>query len=111
MLLLPEQIVCSTVPGGQNESGTHVSEHGFAAPHVLEAAVNHVSGAKAGVAGVYNRASYLNEKRQAMELWGAHIAALVDGRSSKVVALRSKQKTTADRAHKSASRGRRGTSA
>ena len=52
---------------------THVSEQGFAAPHVVEAAVNHISGAKAGVAGVYNRASYLNEKRQAFELWGAHV--------------------------------------
>ena len=67
---------------------THVSEHGFAPPHVVEAIVNHISGAKAGVAGVYNRANYLTDKRQALELWGAHLAALVEGRESNVVPLR-----------------------
>jgi hypothetical protein len=30
-------------------------------PHVIEAIVNHVSGSKAGVAGVYNRATYRPE--------------------------------------------------
>lgn len=70
---------------------TLVSEHGFAQPHVVEAIVNHVSGSKAGVAGVYNRAAYLNEKRQALEVWGAHIAALVSGRRSKVVPLSVRQ--------------------
>jgi hypothetical protein len=67
---------------------THISEHGFAQPHVVEAIVNHISGAKAGVAGVYNRASYLAEKRQSLELWGAHITALVVGRESNVVTMR-----------------------
>ena len=59
---------------------TLVSEHGFAQPHVIEAIVNHISGAKAGVAGVYNKATYLNERRRALDLWGQHIAALVAGR-------------------------------
>ena len=67
---------------------THVSEHGLAQPHVVEAIVNHVSGYKGGVAGVYNRAAYAGEKRQALELWGAHVAALVLGRKSNVVAMR-----------------------
>ena len=70
---------------------THVSEHGFAPPHVVEAIVNHISGAKAGVAGVYNRAAYLAEKRRALDLWGAHLATLIKGRGSKVVALRREQ--------------------
>jgi len=56
---------------------THVSERGFAQPHVVEAIVNHISGAKAGVAGVYNRAAYLAEKREALELWSAHISSLL----------------------------------
>ena len=67
---------------------THLSEHGFAQPHVVEAIVNHISGAKAGVAGVYNRASHLAEKRQSLDLWGAHITALVAGTESNVVAMR-----------------------
>lgn len=43
-------------------------------PHIVEALVNHVSGAaKAGVAGVYNHAEYLPERRAALEMWARHI--------------------------------------
>ena len=39
-------------------------------PHIVEAVVNHVSGpAKAGVAGVYNRALYLEDRRQTLNSW------------------------------------------
>jgi integrase len=31
-------------------------------PHIIEAVLNHISGAKASVAGVYNRAAYEPEK-------------------------------------------------
>ena len=63
---------------------THISERGFAQPHVTESIVNHISGAKAGVAGVYNRASYAAEKRQAVEMWGEYVESLVEGRAAKV---------------------------
>jgi integrase len=46
-------------------------------PHVVEAVLNHISGSKAGVAGIYNRSSYVNEKKAALDLWGAHVEALV----------------------------------
>ncbi len=49
-------------------------------PHVVEAVLNHVSGARAGVAGVYNRASYAREKREALDLWAAHVAGLCEMR-------------------------------
>ncbi len=39
-------------------------------PHVIEAALNHVSGHKAGIAGVYNRSSYTAERRAALDLLG-----------------------------------------
>ena len=42
-------------------------------PHVIEAVLNHVSGHKAGVAGIYNRSSYEREKRQALDLWADHL--------------------------------------
>ena len=45
-------------------------------PHIIEAALNHVSGAKAGVAGIYNRAHYAEEKRAALERWGAHVQSI-----------------------------------
>jgi integrase len=57
-------------------------------PHVIEAALNHQSGAKAGIAGIYNRASYANEKRQALDRWAEHVLAIVEGRDSKIVSLR-----------------------
>jgi hypothetical protein len=47
------------------------------APHLVEAVVNHVSGiAKAGVAGVYNRALYLDERRRALDVWSEIISEL-----------------------------------
>ncbi len=67
---------------------THLHERGFAQPHVVEAIVNHVSGHQAGVAGVYNKATYLAERGRALALWGAHVTALVEGRMSKVVPMR-----------------------
>jgi hypothetical protein len=43
-------------------------------PHVVEAVVNHMSGlAKAGVAGVYNRALHLDERRRALDAWAAYV--------------------------------------
>ena len=46
-------------------------------PHIIEAILNHVSGHKAGVAGIYNRAGYSAEKRAALELWGAQVQTLL----------------------------------
>lgn len=46
-------------------------------PHVVEAVLNHVSGHRAGVAGVYNRAGYRAEMQRAFEAWGAHVAGIV----------------------------------
>jgi integrase len=55
---------------------TRMAELGIL-PHVVEAVINHVSGHKAGVAGVYNLASYGPEKREGLDLWAAHIEALL----------------------------------
>jgi integrase len=57
-------------------------------PHVVEAVLNHVSGHKAGVAGIYNRASYEPEKRRALEIWAEHLLAIVEGRAAAVVPLK-----------------------
>jgi len=46
-------------------------------PHVIEAVLNHVSGHKAGVAGIYNRSTYANEKRAALDLWASHLRVIV----------------------------------
>ena len=49
-------------------------------PHVIEAVLNHVSGHKAGVAGIYNRALYAAEKRQALHLWSEHVLLSSDAK-------------------------------
>lgn len=56
-------------------------------PHVVEAVLNHYSGHRAGVAGTYNKATYLAEKRQALDLWAARVMAVVEGRDSNVVPM------------------------
>jgi hypothetical protein len=43
---------------------------------VTEAILNHVSGARAGIAGVYQRHDWASEKRSSLELW----ANFVEGR-------------------------------
>jgi integrase len=57
-------------------------------PHVIEAVLNHVSGHKGGIAGIYNRAQYSVEKAQALARWDEHIRTLVEGSPKKVVELR-----------------------
>jgi integrase len=56
-------------------------------PHVIEQVLNHQSGHKRGVAGIYNRSSYEREVRAALALWAEHVLALVEGRVSKVLAF------------------------
>jgi integrase len=46
-------------------------------PHIIEAVLNHVSGHKAGVAGIYNRARYEGEMRGALQRWADHVTAIV----------------------------------
>jgi integrase len=70
---------------------THMGEQCGVLPHIVEAALNHISGAKAGVAGVYNHALYANEVRAAFEAWGRYVEGLVNGRApagDNVVAFR-----------------------
>jgi integrase len=46
------------------------------APHIIEAVLNHVSGHKGGIAGIYNRATYSAEKAQALARWDEHVASV-----------------------------------
>ena len=48
------------------------------APHVADKILNHQSGTISGVAAVYQRHEFLVERRAALDLWGAHVAALID---------------------------------
>lgn len=46
-------------------------------PHIIEAVLNHISGHRAGVAGIYQRSTYAKEKRAALEGWATHLAVIV----------------------------------
>jgi hypothetical protein len=51
-------------------------------PHIIEAVLNHISGHKAGVAGIYNRATYLPEKTDALTRWAGHLIAVVEAKAT-----------------------------
>ena len=53
-------------------------------PHVVEAVLNHVSGSKGGVAGVYNRSTYAAEKKAALNKWAKRVLAIVNDAPSNV---------------------------
>jgi integrase len=55
---------------------TRMNEQGVL-PHVVEAVLNQVSGSKGGVAGTYNKAVYLKEKREALNTLASFIERAV----------------------------------
>ena len=67
---------------------THMAELGIRTD-VIELIVNHVSGARGGIAGTYNRSELLDERRDALRRWALHVVErIVRGDSAKVVRLR-----------------------
>lgn len=56
-------------------AATGMAERGVL-PHIVEAVLNHVSGHRSGVAGIYNRARYETEMRGALERWAEHVEAI-----------------------------------
>jgi integrase len=57
-------------------------------PHVVELILGH-SGAQAGIAAVYNRANYVDQRRVALTRWADHIVGLATGeKPSTVITLR-----------------------
>jgi len=57
---------------------------------VTEAVLNHISGSRGGIAGVYQRHDWATEKRAALDAWASHVLAASEGdaKSPKVVRLR-----------------------
>jgi integrase len=50
--------------------GTHWREQLGADPHLCELALNHISGSRGGVAGIYDRSERLAERHRLVERWG-----------------------------------------
>ena len=71
----PEQLpaMAWTLHDLRRTVATWMSEDGTE-PHIVEAVLNHVSGAaKRGVAGIYNRAAYREPKRAALARWETYV--------------------------------------
>jgi hypothetical protein len=69
-----------TVASGLQKLGVRIE--------VIEAALNHQSGSFRGVAGIYLRHDYSDEKRDALQRWGDHLETLAaTGKPAKVVKL------------------------
>jgi integrase len=59
--------------------------------HVVEKCLNHTSGTFSGVVGVYQRHEFLDERRQAMIAWAAHVDQLVMGNLARnVISIRAR---------------------
>lgn len=50
-------------------------------PEVIEAVLNHVSGAKSGVAGIYNRWAYIDEKKEALDILAHTIKEILSNKN------------------------------
>jgi integrase len=46
---------------------------------ITEAVINHISGSRAGIVGVYQTYKYAAEKRLALDAWAQHVVAVVSG--------------------------------
>ena len=68
-----------TVSSGMNRIGIE--------PHIVEECLNH-AGARRGVAGIYNRWTYLPQKPTRWLRWAEHLLAIVEQRPATVVSLR-----------------------
>jgi integrase len=61
-------------------------------PDVIELVVNHRSGHRGGIAGVYNKAEMMPERRAALEAWERRVVEIVEGKAAdNVVPLRGRE--------------------
>jgi integrase len=58
-------------------------------PHVVEQILNHQSGHRGGIVGVYNKSKYERAVQNAVAMWDRHLRALLEGRDErKVIPIR-----------------------
>jgi integrase len=67
-----DRVAAWTLHDLRRSAATHMAELGTQ-PHIVEAILNHYSGHRAGVAGIYNRARYADEMRSALQRWADRV--------------------------------------
>jgi integrase len=55
--------------------------------HVIERALNHISGSFSGIVGVYQRHKYEDDVRRALEAWARQIVSLINKETGNIVEL------------------------
>jgi integrase len=87
---LPVEIPHWTLHDLRRTAVTKMAEELKIGPHIVDKILNHASGTIRGVALIYNRAQYLDERRAALEAWSNWIVALTSPNKKKtnVVGLR-----------------------
>jgi integrase len=83
---LGDQVRPFTLHDLRRSAATRMCDLGVA-PHVVEELLNHHSGHRGGIAGVYNRSRYEREVKAAVALWADHIRTIVEGGERKVLAF------------------------
>ena len=73
---LNRQIARFTPHDLRRTAATGMQRLGITQP-VVEAILNHVSGSRAGVAGIYQRHHFTDEKRHALDAWSAEVMRLI----------------------------------
>ena len=78
-----------TTADGCRQNETHPDCNRYVQPHIIEAVINHLSGHKGGVAGIYNRAVYGPEKRAAIDTLASYInTAIAKAKGANVTRLK-----------------------
>ena len=86
---LPAEIPHWTFHDLRRSAVTKMAEDLKIAPHIVDKILNHASGTIRGVAAIYNRAQYLDERRAALEAWSNWLLALTNPKKkTNVVGLR-----------------------
>jgi integrase len=62
------------------------------APHIIEAVLNHQSGSKAGIVGIYQRHVPISEMSVALQRWADHVERIASGEADDTVVLPMKKK-------------------
>jgi integrase len=77
--LMPTGVAAFRIHDLRRTAATHMAEMGERTD-VIEAALNHVSGARGGIIGIYNRATLLPERRDALARWAQRVQEIVGKR-------------------------------
>jgi integrase len=83
---LGDQVRPFTLHDLRRSAATRMCDLGVA-PHVVEELLNHHSGHRGGIAGVYNRSRYEREAKAAVALWADHVRSITEGSERKIVPM------------------------